>query len=804
MALLPPCFPFNTPLANGWRRKLATTGIVWLTLSSPLFTASLPAQSSGKVDFEKDVQPLLRENCYDCHGPSKQKAGMRLDRKSSALKPFSRRVIVGNSANSMVYHRLLGSEFGPQMPPKAPLRPQEIAVIKAWIDQGADWPDSLANEEDLPPLNPQAIAMVEQLQKGELSSFMRSAKANAGLLNARGPEGSTPFMYAVLYSDTSTVKRLLKMGADPNKHNDVNATALMWASGDLQKIRLLVSHGADVNARSDDHRTPLMLAARHPGAVQIVKFLLDKGANPNPNSKPVGESSPLLEALTAGDDAIAKLLISRGADSAATAEQGLTMAITTGCEGALQTLATQITNRDAFTIALQNTVVFGDLKAVRLMLDHGADVNAVDPFGKTPLMYACVSDVFPLDVVKLLIGRGADVNAKCTHDKGADTGRTVLDIAKLNGNSPIVDLLVKSGAKAGPETLVALHARRGNSIRNAVQDSLPLLQRTDFNFAKNAGCTSCHNNSLEAMTVGLARKRGFRIDEQLSATQVRVNTEELQARRDKMRQGYYAIPVGDMFSDFILGYQLVGLHAQNYQPDLNTDAAAMFIQSRQKPNGEWPYPHADMRPPLCLDYIAQTTLSMRALQLYAPKLDKARYNKSVRLASSWLAKAHAFNNEDRCWRLIGLAWAGTDRAAKQQALQELLSAQQPDGGWSSLPSTPSTPYATGISLVALQMGGLSTSDAAYQRGIQWLLSTQQEDGSWYTKTRALGFQPFFDAGFPHGYDQWLSAAGTSWATMALTLSLPEGGPQTTSTPTGTASVEANQHRELEASIQASP
>jgi hypothetical protein len=259
---------------------------------------------------------------------------------------------------------------------------------------------------------------------------------------------------------------------------------------------------------------------------------------------------------------------------------------------------------------------------------------------------------------------------------------------------------------------------------------------------------------------------------------VRFNIEELTVGRDKLHQGFYATAVGDFFADFIVGYQLVGLHAQNYQPDLNTDAAAMFIQSRQKPNGEWPYPHADMRPPLCLDYIAQTALSMRALQLYAPKPLTAKFEKSVRLATSWLAKAHSLNNEDRSWRLTGLAWAGTDRTATKKALQELLAAQRTDGGWSDLPSMPSSAYATGRSLVALQLGGLPVSDPAYQRGIHWLLTTQQEDGSWYTRTRALGFQPYFDAGFPHGFDQWMSAAGTSWAAMALTLALPETGPLT--------------------------
>jgi hypothetical protein len=92
----------------------------------------------------------------------------------------------------------------------------------------------------------------------------------------------------------------------------------------------------------------------------------------------------------------------------------------------------------------------------------------------------------------------------------------------------------------------------------------------------------------------------------------------------------------------------------------------------------------------------------------------------------------------------------------------------------------STAYATAKSLVALQIGGLPGSNTVYQRAIMFLLSTQQEGGSWYVKSRALGFQPWFDAGVPHGYDQWISAAGTSWAAMSLALALPETGPITVS------------------------
>jgi hypothetical protein len=163
---------------------------------------------------------------------------------------------------------------------------------------------------------------------------------------------------------------------------------------------------------------------------------------------------------------------------------------------------------------------------------------------------------------------------------------------------------------------------------------------------------------------------------------------------------------------------------------------------------------------------------MRALQLYAPVVDRSAYERSIQMAAAWLAKAQSRTNEDRAYRVFGLAWSGKDKEATQKAVRELLAAQRPDGGWSDLPSMASGAYATGQSLVALQAAGVPVTDAAYQKGVQFLLKTQLEDGSWYVKTRALGFQPYFDNGFPHGVDQWISAAATSWATMALTLASP--------------------------------
>jgi hypothetical protein len=77
-------------------------------------------------------------------------------------------------------------------------------------------------------------------------------------------------------------------------------------------------------------------------------------------------------------------------------------------------------------------------------------------------------------------------------------------------------------------------------------------------------------------------------------------------------------------------------------------------------------------------------------------------------------------------------------------------------------------YATGEALVALhESGAVRQGDPAVRRGVEFLLRTQLEDGSWLVRSRAVPIQAYFESGFPHGADQWISAAATAWAVHAL-------------------------------------
>ncbi|MGB7763381.1 MAG: ankyrin repeat domain-containing protein, partial [Bryobacteraceae bacterium] len=744
-------------------RSLAVSAIAGLCLAPRVFS-----QTPAKVDFARDVQPIFRQNCIGCHGPTKQNNGLRLDRRSSVMKAGSRRVMPGSLENSFLYHRLVGSDFGLQMPPTGALRPEQIQIVKAWIEQGAEWPDSLANEIDLPPLSPKAVAMVEMLRAADQPAFNQMVAKDPKLLNARGPEGSTPFMYAVLYTDAATLERLIRQGADPNRRNDAGATALMWAALDLEKTRVLVAHGADVNAKSDEARTALMVAAGRPGGAPIVKHLLAHGANPNPTSNPSAESSPLLEASLAGDADIMQALLDRGAEVKHIGGFALANAAGADCTKCIDLLAARDLEATQYTIALHAIAVLDSPNLIRLMLQHGADVNAPDPTGRTALMYAAASDLLPLEPVKMLIEKKADVNARSQHLRSADTGLTALDLARLHGDTALVDLLLKSGATsavpAAPVQPASL--RRGNTIQAAVLSSLPLLQRTDSSFVPKAGCFSCHNQSLAAMAVGVARKKQFEVDEQTSVRQVKVNAGALAGSRDLLHQGFF-VP-GINANPGILAYVLLGLNAEGYQPDLSTDAVAMFIRTHQMADGHWAF-GPEARPPLCANALGQTVVSMRSLQLYTPRVDTAAFTRSIQLAATWIGESRPKTNYDLAWRLLGLVWGGKSRDDILQARHELLAVQRSDGGWPDIPSMESGAYTTGLAMMALQSSGLPVSDPAYQRGVQYLLNTQLEDGSWHVRSRAAGFQPYFDNGFPHGVDQWISAAGTSLATIALTL-----------------------------------
>ena len=108
--------------------------------------STLIAATQTKVDFTREIQPIFSKNCYDCHGPEKQKGGLRLDQKSSALKggDSGALMVPGKSSDSLLIAAVEGTKSDlAQMPKKRdPLTSEQIDLLRNWIDQGANWPDT--------------------------------------------------------------------------------------------------------------------------------------------------------------------------------------------------------------------------------------------------------------------------------------------------------------------------------------------------------------------------------------------------------------------------------------------------------------------------------------------------------------------------------------------------------------------------------------------------------------------------------------------------------------------------------------
>ena len=105
----------------------------------------LPDPSTVAVEFSRDIEPLFSARCHACHGPSLRMQGLRLDRGPEALKGgYSGPVIVpGDSANSRLVRMVAGLVADKPMPPEGErLSAAEIGLLRAWIDAGAEWPDS--------------------------------------------------------------------------------------------------------------------------------------------------------------------------------------------------------------------------------------------------------------------------------------------------------------------------------------------------------------------------------------------------------------------------------------------------------------------------------------------------------------------------------------------------------------------------------------------------------------------------------------------------------------------------------------
>jgi ankyrin repeat protein len=600
----------------------------------------------------------------------------------------------------------------------------------------------------------------------------------------RRADGSTPLLLAALRGDPASVRLLLDRGADPRAANAAGATALLWGAGDVEKVRLLLERGADPHARSALGNTALLAAAAHPGGAAAVELLLDHGADIA--ARDGNGVSALERAADSGSIETVRLLLERrdGASSdardAAAVSAALRMAASHGDVELAEFLLDHGADPNASDgrysgHALNHALLAAEPRVVEVLVRRGSDLTLPTPIGKVPpAVLAAYTEVGDPTAARLLAERGVDFRAANQRDE------TARDWALRRGDRALADFFAGMGAaekesgpaaaKKVPDRDVRIHAgNRVGRFRDAIRKSLALLQSSSDTFLENREtCVSCHHQNLPGVALAWARDRGFRIDKGALDRMIGRQKADWSRRVDAMYQMDRHVPVPPEF----LGYGMLAFGEIGYPADGLTDAVVWYLAALQRADGHWRTNERVERPPLGSGDIHSTVLAVRSLQLYPPEGREREIAERCARTRRWLAGARPATHQERVFKLLGLAWLGEPRSTLDSLAAELISAQREDGGWAQLPGVSSDAFATGETLVALAVSGsVRPSHPVYERGLVYLLKTQFDDGSWYVRSRAWPFQPHFDSGFPHGRDQWISAAATAWAAMALVLAV---------------------------------
>ena len=296
-------------------------------------------------------------------------------------------------------------------------------------------------------------------EKGHLELVKILLKHGADINLTTGDYGYTALMFASKYDHRKIVKILLENGADVNIQNRNGFTALIFASEhtNVQVVKMLLDYKADVNIQENNGDTALTTSICHekPGTITIVELLLEHGADVNLTIGGYTNYSALMSASRRGFSKIVKMLLEHGADVNALSNFGKTALMLTtdpirgNDDDRAKTVKilldykadVNIQNNENGSTALMIASRFGYSTIVKMLLEHGADVNEKDNNGSTALILSVIND--NVETVKMLLDNKADVNIQ------SNSGSTALIYAADSddeSSEKIVKMLLDHGA----------------------------------------------------------------------------------------------------------------------------------------------------------------------------------------------------------------------------------------------------------------------------------------------------------------------------------------------------------------------
>jgi len=328
--------------------------------------------------------------------------------------------------------------------------------------------------------------------------------------------------------------------------------------------------------------------------------------------------------------------------------------------------------------------------------------------------------------------------------------------------------LRSSGAKAGapysPPPIPAENTSANPKAR--LEKSIDLLQRSSSVFFNQSGCVGCHHQTMTALAVRSARAAGIRVDEALAREQLSMITSQATATREAVLEG-----MDEGTPDIVLNL-LEGLAGVGYQPDALTDAIVADLVVLQRNDGSWKGDIGISRAPMQEGVISRTARVAHMLQVFEIPARRAEFQDRIARARTWLLGSNPVTTDDAAMLVLGLSWTGGSPVRMRSAADHLIALQHEDCGLAGNRNLASDAFATGQALYALlESGNLTASHLVHRSGVRYLLQRQYPDGSWYVRSRAVKVQAYFESGFPFGHDQWISAAATAWASMAVAASI---------------------------------
>lgn len=298
-------------------------------------------------------------------------------------------------------------------------------------------------------------------------------------------------------------------------------------------------------------------------------------------------------------------------------------------------------------------------------------------------------------------------------------------------------------------------------IRQSVKKSIELVQKSATEYLNHRDCFSCHHQALPVLALSIARQNGFDVDQKVVKEQI----QRTKTHFEKYKQQYLD-GKGTGGQVDTAGYGLWALSEGKVEGSESTAAVIDYLLGRDKKRVYWR--RSSERPPSEASNFMSTFVAVKAIQNYGSEKQEKEIGDRLKGVFEWVSSSQAKDTEDLVFQINLATTLNSEPEFLKSLCNQLIKAQKDDGGWSQKKELSSDAYATATAIYALRTAkAIQTSDQSYLNAVNYLLKNQRSDGSWYVKSRSDPFQEYFESGFPHGKDQFISITATCWALIVL-------------------------------------